>query len=105
MKKTAAAFLLLLLPVPHGAPRAEGVRDTVFVRGDPMYTVLDFDAIPAIDNPVFVTASEADSFLRPDEMVIGVHAGGEAKAYSTWHLDRHEIVNDVLGGTAIAATW
>ena len=35
--------------------------------------------------------------------VIG--ASGTAKAYSTWHLEGHEIVNDELDGAAIAATW
>jgi len=34
-----------------------------------------------------------------------VTAEGQAKAYSTWHLDRHEVVNDYIGETAIAATW
>jgi hypothetical protein len=31
--------------------------------------------------------------------------GGEARAYSLWQLDAHEIVNDQIAGTAIAATW
>ncbi len=70
-----------------------------------MYTVLDFDAIPSIDEPIFVTAGEGDNFLQENEMVIGVVAGSDAKAYSTWQLDHHEIVNDVIGETPIAATW
>jgi hypothetical protein len=31
--------------------------------------------------------------------------GGEARAYSLWQLDAHEIVNDEVAGTAIAVTW
>ena len=76
---------------------AQPEQQSVMIHGYPMYTALDFDAIPAIDDPVFVSTSEADSFLYPDEMVIGVLAGGEARAYSIWHLDFHEIVNDVIG--------
>ena len=38
-------------------------------------------------------------------MIIGVVLDGEARAYSIWHLDRHEVVNDRLGETPIAATW
>ena len=30
---------------------------------------------------------------------------GTPKAYSAWHLDEHEIVNDLLDGEPIAATW
>jgi RNA polymerase sigma-70 factor (ECF subfamily) len=32
-------------------------------------------------------------------------AGKEANAYSTWLLDNHEIVNEVIGSTPIAVTW
>jgi hypothetical protein len=43
--------------------------------------------------------------MQDDELVIGVNDGTEAKAYSTWLLDNHEIVNDVIGNTPIAVTW
>ena len=57
-------------------------------------------------DPVFVSADEADEFLEPDEPVLGVvGADGSARAYSAWHLEGHEIVNDVLAGLPIAATW
>ena len=76
------------------------------VEGTPMYTVLPPDAIPAIDDPVFVDAEEADTFLDPMEPVLGVLGrDGTPKAYSAWQLEGHEIVNDVLDGEPIAATW
>ena len=78
--------------------------DSVMVDGDPMIRVLGKDAIPAIDEPVFVSAKEAD-FMSDEELVIGVFDGGQAKAYSTWLLDSHEIVNDKIGSAAIAVTW
>ena len=43
--------------------------------------------------------------MKDSEPVLGVVLNGEARAYSLWHLDAHEIVNDTLAGTAIAATW
>ena len=43
--------------------------------------------------------------MRDDEMVIGVVHNGIARAYSAWYLDRHEIVNDVVGGDPVAVTW
>lgn len=75
------------------------------VDGHPVVDVLPIDAIPAIDRPVFVAAAEADDFMADDELVIGVAAAGGAKAYSTWLLDRHEIVNDVIDSVPIAVTW
>ena len=71
-----------------------------------MYSVVPKDGIPAIDEPVFVSAADASSFMKDDETVLGVVGkDGTAKCYSAWQLDSHEIVNDTLDGTAIAATW
>ncbi len=68
-------------------------------------TLLRPDAIPAIDNPSFVSAEEADEQLRPVDLVIGVSIDGEHRAYGAAFLSGHEIVNDMLGGRAIAVTW
>lgn len=76
------------------------------IQGQNMYTLLPPGGIPAIDEPRFVTADEADAFLSPEEPVLGVvGADGTAKAYSAWHLDGHEVVNDDLDGEPIAVTW
>jgi hypothetical protein len=74
------------------------------INGDRVHTILSPDAIRSIDEPQFVRASEA-SFMRNDEPVVGVVQNGIAKAYSTWHLDHHEIVNDQIGGKPVAVTW
>lgn len=68
-------------------------------------TLLPPDAIPAIDNPTFHTADEADQYYDPDELVMGVVFNGDARAYSVPHLSSHEIVNDEVGGVKIAVTW
>jgi hypothetical protein len=68
-------------------------------------TLLPKDAIPAIDNPVFISADEADLQYEPDELVIGVEYDGDARAYSIPMLSSHEIVNDTVGGRKIAVTW
>ena len=68
-------------------------------------TLLPKDAIPAIDNPNFLNVEEADQLYDPDELVIGVEFNGDARAYSIPFLSGHEIVNDTVGGTAIAVTW
>ena len=68
-------------------------------------TLLPRDGIPAIDNPQFLGAEEADDFYDPDELVIGVEFEGDARAYSVPFLSGHEIVNDTVGGRKIAVTW
>ena len=68
-------------------------------------TLLPKDGIPAILDPTFLTAAEASEQYLPDELVLGVSINGEHKAYSVPYLSNREIVNDELGGVAIAATW
>ena len=70
-----------------------------------LITLLGFDAIPAILNPDFVTADEAERWMEPDEQVMGLSINGDNRAYSIPMLSRHEIVNDVVGGVPVAVTW
>jgi hypothetical protein len=56
-------------------------------------------------DPELLSGGEADAQMSPDETVMGILVGGEARAYSLWHLDAHEIVNDSIAGIPIAATW
>lgn len=62
---------------------------------------------PAITNaPVRLAASVTDQ-VSETELVLGLEVNGEARAYPINMLtgpDR-EIINDRLGGVAIAATW
>lgn len=89
-----------LLADPLAALAEPGV-----IQGSPIITVLPPDAIPAIDDPQYVSVAEADRFMRPDEPVLGITDGRTAKAYSTWQLNHHEIVNDRLGNLPLAVTW
>ena len=76
------------------------------IDGEPIYHVLPKDAIPAIFYPVFVPAEQAAKFMAPAEQVIGVIGpAGTAVAYSTWYLDSHEIVNDLVDGLPLAVAW
>ena len=75
------------------------------IEGDKMYYILRQDGIPAIDDPQFKSVSEAEKFMNDDELVLGLVVNGDARAYSTWHLDRHEIVNDFVGGAHVSVTW
>jgi len=75
------------------------------IGGDDVYQLLPVGEIPAIDDPEFVSGKKADRQMRSNEPILGVVVNGEARAYSLWQLDAHEIVNDEIAGTVIAATW
>jgi len=76
------------------------------VDGEPIKSVLPRDAIPAIMEPGYVTGEKAEQIMHPEEQILGiVGPNGTAVAYSTWHLDSHEIVNDRIDGAALAVTW
>ncbi len=93
---TAVLVVILASVVP--APAMQSGDDTLHV-------VLPKDAIHAIDRPTFEAAKKADRVMDNDELVIGLVGEREQRAYSTWQLDRYEIVNDVFEGRPIAVTW
>ncbi len=68
-------------------------------------TLLPYDAIPAILQPEFITADEADEKLDPGSLVIGLSIDGDNRAYSIPTLSSYEIVNDTVGGKPVAVTW
>ncbi len=86
-------------PAPAPTPPPAPPREFEIV------TLLDFDAIKAIDDPEFISAQEVGDTYRPNEKVIGVSIDGDNRAYSVPMLSRHEIVNDTVGGVKIAVTW
>ena len=106
LRRPQAPFciLILLLAMPalaeRPAPEVYGTFD-----GDEMFTLLPPDRIPAILDPEYLTGEEAASQMSPDEPVMGLASATDSVCWSTWQLDHHEIVNDVFGGAAIAATW
>ena len=78
------------------------------------------DSIPAINDPMFVEPDDErllkylpSSRYRPDEnpksideiMVIGYAVGDDARAYPIALLDRHELVNDKVGGKPVTVGW
>lgn len=62
--------------------------------------------VPIINAPV-LRAHEITDQVYPEELVLGVVINGEARAYPINMLtgSLREIINDRLGGRAIAATW
>ncbi len=63
------------------------------------------DGIPPIDNPQFVDAIDAKSWIKDNEPVVFVKINNEVKAYPIQILIWHEIVNDTLGKKEISVTF
>lgn len=63
------------------------------------------DGIPPIDHPKLVTATVADSWLKPKEPVINFALGGDHRAYPLQVLIWHEIVNDQVGGQPVTVSF
>ena len=101
-------------PSPANAPVAS-VEPTATAEPEEqdleIVTLLPFDAIPAVLDPVFISAEEADAKLaelddNPDDaLVLGVSIEGDSRAYYIPTLSRVEIVNDTVGGQPLAVTW
>jgi len=63
------------------------------------------DGIPSIDNPVFISQSDAGTWIESAEPVIAFAHLGEARAYPLQILIWHEIVNDRMGDIPVLITF
>lgn len=80
----------------HAPPPSEGYRPVRLLK--PIKPITEF--------PVKSVKEAADK-INPSELVIAVTVGKESRAYPVNMLTGpfREILNDTLGGIAIAATW
>ncbi|MCL1601369.1 MAG: DUF3179 domain-containing protein [Actinomycetia bacterium] len=63
------------------------------------------DGIPPIDDPQFISVSDADVWLNDVEPVLVVDIDGDVRAYPIQIMMWHEIVNDTVGGIPLAVTY
>ncbi len=109
------AFLVLLLLVaacggepeappsgaPSPAPRPDEPRLGPYPRSQ---FYIERDLFIAADDPRCVPADEA-RFLGPEDEVLGLIVGGQARAYAITMLSYHHVVNDVIEGIPVAVTY
>jgi hypothetical protein len=109
LMKLPVVLCMILLAVAASPAAAQKFDPTTLpkkdIDGSPMYIVLPRDEIPAVFEPEFLHGEEADAQMEPHEPILGVFDGVNARAYSLWQLDHHEVVDDMLGNVPIAATW
>jgi len=93
----AAYLAFAALAQDDGAPSEEGPPV------DGYQQLMERGAIPALVDPEFVSAEEAE--IPDDAWVLGFVFGGEAYAYDLNILNHHEVVNHRIGDTPVAAVW
>ena len=116
--RVLAGLALFALAVLSAAPAAAGPEETWrkawpntdFSRHSVPFAEIASggvarDRIPPIDDPVFVSAAEAEKLIAPTEPVIALEVGGERRAYPLAVLIWHEIVNDRIAGRPVAVTY
>lgn len=62
------------------------------------------DGIPSLDEPKFISVDQV-TYLRNDDILLSLQRGETVRAYPFRILIWHEIVNDVIGGDAVAVTY
>ena len=87
----------------QGQGTASSLRDSVKVNQGQLRALLDFDDIPPVYDPTFVSATAA--IISDRHFVIGLAINGESRAYSVDTLNRREMVNDEVGGVPVLVTW
>jgi hypothetical protein len=98
-----------LAPISEGS-KAEATKDVLSKRLDEFADNIvsggpPRDGIPPIETPRYVTVSEANGFLHPDDVVFVLEYGGEVRIYPQRILVWHEIVNEVINGEWISVTY
>ncbi len=93
---TATCVLFVALAAVPAVATATRAGTTKTKPADLPYTT--------IDHPQFVHASQA-TFLRPNDLLIGVTHGKTAKAYPSAILAQHGVVQDRMADGPIAVTW
>lgn len=66
------------------------------------------DLIASIDSPQFLDADDPrliDAGINGASRVIGFVHEGDARAYPLHILNRHELVNDIVGGKPVTVGW
>lgn len=101
MKRISALILALLLPTTVWATE----RVATPLENGLLFPVVDPAQIHRMEQPSFVSAALAQSFMGEFEPVIGISSESTAKAYPAWFMDGYSVVNDKVGKQLVVVTW
>lgn len=103
MKRFCLLLILLFTTAPaYGAwdfSSSEIDTDQIRSGGPPK------DGIPALFNPAYLSAGEADRVLDSRELVLGFSLGGHSRAYPLRIMSWHELINDTVAGSPVLVSW
>jgi len=112
-----AAGAVFVVPLLSRSPTTPGMVEfdltDVTVPRELVVRAMNPDGVMTLNGPAMVDAAEVDRFnseergkmLVSDDRVIGVEIAGDARAYPLRLMRWHEVVNDVVGGEAVAVTY
>ena len=110
----AAVMIAPLIDRPSSPTRgAEFDLADVRVPRNLIVRAMNRDGVMVLTAPAMLDAAEVDrlnseergKMLVSDDRVVGVEIAGDARAYPLRLLRWHEVVNEVVGGEAIAVTY
>lgn len=101
MKQTMLVISMLITPL---FLLGFSLENTIVPKAEILSGGPPKDGIPALLEPKLITAQSA-AFMRPDDPIIGVVVGGEARAYPIKILNWHEVVNDAVGDSPFVVTF
>lgn len=89
--------------------KRDGLQTNTTLRSIELSLVLDGgpgkDGIPAIDEPKFISISEAEQELQDESLGMLVVVGETSRFYPYNIMNWHEIVNDTIEGKSLAITF
>ena len=84
---------------------AEGAGPSVQTEFDPDgLSIGPGSGFVVLDNPAVIPGEQA-TWLAPDELILGVIVGDEARAYPISQMAYHHIANDQIGGEPYLVTY
>jgi hypothetical protein len=79
--------------------------DNLILKPEQFHFGIGREHFPALLEPAFVTADEANAWLEDSDRVLGLKIGDVVKAYPIKLVRKHEVVNDVVDGEPIFAAF
>jgi len=93
------------LPKDHGTNFHGFQLDPISVpKSTLIHSGLSRDKIPPLNDPATIPGAQ-QSFLAPDDRIVGVVVKDKVRAYPLKMLAYHQVINDQLAGVPVAVTY
>ncbi len=100
----ARASAILLLSLSLASCRSAGVPAPKSSAPATTQAEVKAEPLPPLDHAPLLRGRAA-TYLTPEDLVLGIEIGGDARAYPLRILDRHGVANETIGRIPVALTW